>query len=314
MAAKDWAPLRNTLWQHVRVPLRRGHPEEWDGVEPGDTISFARLRSLANGGRISATDTRSAVLWYALVYGCPHFDALSALMAKREFRELDLQVLSRLQKHTRHRPANALAGILCRGRSAPLPRLLHVDFGCGPGTASWAIIKILSGHFTLMTIGHDHNRYMTRLARRTTRDISDATQHIRYRFSSNWTLFEALVKWLATRSYDTVIVTVNSLFGQHSVGDDDIERIVSLIAAIRDRAQESSIFAIGTHPPYEADRVAAAWQRIADLSGRDVRYNGRVSFNSWNPIRSGDYAPGDGSAWSMWRGQPQLGHIIEVRS
>lgn len=109
-----------------------------------------------------------------------------------------------------------------------------------------------------------------------------------------------------------MLVTVNSLFGQHSVGDDDINRIVSLIATIRERARESAMFVIGTHPPFELDRVEAAWQRIANTSGGDMRYNGNVPFDSWNPIRSGNYEPHDGNAWSMWRGRPQLGHIVEV--
>ncbi len=311
MSAKDWAPLRNALWHHVREPLQRDHPKEWDGVRPGDAPPFHRLTFLANGGKVSATDSRSVVLWYTLVYGCPHFDALCALMAKGQFEEPALRALTRPTTHTPRIFADTLLNRY-RNKCTPSPRLLHVDFGCGPGTASWAIVKILASHATLMTIGHDHNRRMTRLAKTITCELSNTGQGIRYKFFSNWTLFRATVRWLAARNYDLILVTVNSLFGQHAVGDDDIKRIMSLIATLRDRSGESAMFVIGTHPRFEPDRVAAAWQRIADMPGRDMRYNGDVYFNSWNPVCSGNCEPGDDNAWSRWRGQPQLGHIVEV--
>ena len=193
MPAKDWAPLRNALWRHVRDPLRRDHPQEWDAVVPGATIAFDRLNSLANGGKISATDERSVVLWYTLVYGCPHFDALSALMAKREFREPVLQAPNTPKKRTARIVARTLLG-RHHAHCTLSPRLLHVDFGCGPGTASWAAIRNLSGRVTLVTVGHDHNRHMTKLAKRILRDISDTAHGATYKFFSNWIIFEALAK------------------------------------------------------------------------------------------------------------------------
>ena len=195
MAAKDWAPLRDALWRHVREPLLRDHTDAWNGIKPGDTIPFEHRRQLANNGRISATDNKAAVLWYTLVYGCLHYDALSALMGRQEFKGLVHGALNRPSKpHSRSIPHS----FPDRSSDRPTvpPCLLHVDVGCGPGTAAWAVIENLRDQGVVTTIGHDHNSSMIALAQKITADISKSLDDpVDCNFYSDWIAFEKKVKW-----------------------------------------------------------------------------------------------------------------------
>ena len=314
MPAKDWEPLRRALWQHVRKPLAANFAQEWAQVERRGIIEFDPLNALAKGGMISATDDRWTALWYALVYACPHFDALTALMQERVFRERVMQELEREQQTRTHEDANhhILSRFLrCRYFS---PRVLHIDFGCGPGTASWAVINMLSGRAALTTIGHDHNQQMIGLASSITSDVAKSQRNVTYRFYSNWNKFAKKSIYLASRSWNAVIVTANSIFGQPSLDDEAINAIVSVIADIQRHARVSLFLTLGTHPPIYEDKVAGAWQRIARIANSDVLHEGNVGFDSWNPIRPGGFQQDDENAWFVWRGRPQLAHVIEMRA
>ena len=81
-----------------------------------------------------------------------HFDALCTLLDKAEFR---IPVTS------------ALA-------DGDDPSVLHVDCGCGPGTASWALLNVLSDGVRVTTIGQDHNPHMIGLAESTTAHVAQA--------------------------------------------------------------------------------------------------------------------------------------------
>ena len=262
---------------------------------------------------ISATDDRWTALWYALVYACPHFDALTALMQERVFRERVMQELEREQQTRTHEDANhhILSRFLrCRYFS---PRVLHIDFGCGPGTASWAVIESVAGRASLTTVGHDHNPNMIALANAITGELIHDRKHLNSRFFADWRKFNKKVIRLTATRWTAVLVTVNSLFGQAFMNTDDIDRIVDLVSMVGERVRDVPMIAIGTHPNYAADAVNDAWQRIADVAGFEMRYGDTIPFQSWNPIRPGAYAPEDPRAWNRWRGeQAQLGHILEV--
>ena len=296
MAAKDWAPLRDALWRHVREPLLRDHTGTWNCVNPGETIPFERLGHLANGGKISANHDKATVLWYTLVYGCMHFDALSALMDRQEFQGLVRGALDRPSKKNTLSDIRAVLG-RCDAARTPQPRMLHVDFGCGPGTAAWAVIKALSDRAVVTTIGHDHNAQMIELAQEMTADIVNSTDpSIAYEFYSDWDTFQKGIKW--SRSLigcDAVLVTVNSLFAQPSMNGDEIANIVGLIRLIRTtlrslRANRRSLLS-GTHPDYNRDKVRDAWRQIGNISGRRTRYDGAVQFESWSPLSYGAICP-----------------------
>ena len=321
MAAKDWAPLRDALWRHVREPLLRDHTDTWNGIKPGDTIPFEHRRQLANNGRISATDNKAAVLWYTLVYGCMHYDALSALMGRQEFKGLVHGALNRPSKpHSRSIPHSFPDR---RSDRPPVsPCLVHVDFGCGPGTAAWAVINALSNHAAITTLGHDHNPCMAELAQEITADvIKSVDRRIDHEFFSDWNTFEKTAKWSRSlRGCDAVLVTVNSLFTQPSVNREEIDSIVRLIKLIlevlKSVERNSPVIAIGTHPDYTPmkDEVADGWRRIGNISGRRTRYDGNVQFESWSPLCFGDYEPSDEAAWDQWAGSTwQLAHVLKVR-
>ena len=312
MAAKDWAPLRDALWRHVREPLIRDYPEEWNTVNHGDTIPFNRLGYLANAGRITATDTTTTIRWYILAYGCQHFDALSALMCRPEFQDPVQHALNRPREKTWRRMIHSMfSGLLIHARF--WPRVLHIDFGCGPGTASWAVIESVAGRASLTTVGHDHNPNMIALANAITGELIHDRKHLNSRFFADWRKFNKKVIRLTATRWTAVLVTVNSLFGQAFMNTDDIDRIVDLVSMVGERVRDVPMIAIGTHPNYAADAVNDAWQRIADVAGFEMRYGDTIPFQSWNPIRPGAYAPEDPRAWNRWRGeQAQLGHILEV--
>ena len=156
-----------------------------------------------------------------------HFDALCTLMDKQEFR-------------------NPVSSTLPHGDDPSV----HVDFGCGPGTASWAVMNILSNDACVTTIGHDHNPHMIELAHSMTFHVASAmTKTCLSEFYHDWGEFERTVVSLCERRWNTVIVTANSLFGQATMQPSDIEAVIVLIAGICERTRESPVFVAGTHPP-----------------------------------------------------------------
>lgn len=314
MPAKDWPPLRNALWRHVREPLIHDYPDDWNPAGAGGTIPFNRLSNLANGGRISTTSPTATIRWYTLAYGCQHFDSLRTLMRRREFQEpLQLALGRSHEQNIWHRMGSILGQSAKHARL--WPRLLHIDFGCGPGTASWAVIEDVADRAALATVGHDHNPNMISLANAITGDLTNDRRHLDSLFFSDWHRFNRQIRCLTTSRWTAVLITVNSLFAQDNLNTDVINRIVDLVAMVDKRVRDAPLIAIGTHPNYDADAVNGAWQRLADVAGLEVLYNEEIEFQSWNPICPGAYAPEDHGAWSRWRGDPrQLGHIFGVRN
>lgn len=129
MKAKDWPPLKKALWKFVREPLMTdpGQNDKWKELA-NDAQSIRELgkqlgAQLGNQGQIRVDDDEWTVRWYTLCYSCMHFDALTTTlrMLLREKWESVPELTSSTSKP-----------------------LLHVDLGCGPGTASWAVVKYLA--------------------------------------------------------------------------------------------------------------------------------------------------------------------------
>ena len=94
-----------------------------------------------------------------------HFDALCTLMDTQVFRD---HVLSTLPSHDD-------------------PPVLHVDLGCGPGTASWSVMNIVSNDACVTTIGYDHNRHMAELAQAMTSQVAlTGAKPIELEFHHDW--------------------------------------------------------------------------------------------------------------------------------
>lgn len=326
MAAKDWTLLREALSRHVCEPLLRDHRDDCRNIQRDNRISYQYLQYLAKRGKISSTDDRAAILWYTLFYGCMHFDALSALIHFDKFQRLISNALNCPPKQTSH------------------PHLLHVDFGCGPGTAAWAVIEALPKNVSLTTIGHDHNPNMIKAARSITGDVMGAINSIDYKsfidsvdpeifididfseilveeddfkgridfgFFSDWAGFaEEVMSRRSPEHCDVVLITVNSVFSQPCITSTDIDNIIKLIKMIRDFEDGVSIIAIGTHPDYGKDNIDSAWNKIVNILG-ECYQDGTISFKSWSPLRFTDYQLSDKKAWIPKVGShSQRFHII----
>ena len=293
MAAKDWFPLREALWKHVREPLQRRHPTVWNEAMLGQPIERKRLQALASGGKISAMHDAQTVLWYTLAYSCLHFDALDTLISKHGIRKSMLSLLAQ------------------RSPSWLSPRLLHVDFGCGPGTASWAIIKAFSDSASVISIGYDHNRHMIKLANQVTPAIARSWAGTECRFfpCQNRFLKECMSR---APTCDGVLITINSVFGQPFMNDETIDDLCQTIRDVRVRLEKSPVIVIGTHPPYSPDRVRSAWNRVAHALSGTLLFERQIAVESWNPICHGQYGASDNSAWSRWSGKPQFAHVIKA--
>ena len=221
-----------------------------------------------------------------LSYACMHFDALCTLMDKQEFR-------------------SPVSSTLPHGDDPSV----HVDFGCGPGTASWAVMNILSNDACVTTIGHDHNPHMIELAHSMTFHVASAmtkTCLSECCHDCDWGEFERTVVSLCERRWNTVIVTANSLFGQATMQPSDIEAVIVLIAGICERTRESPVFVAGTHPPYSEEQVEDAWHRIARIAGANRLYDDRLAIVSGSPRRY------EAPTWVDWAPPPQLAHLFRI--
>ena len=283
-SARDWRLLQDAFVVHVRAPLQ-AIPEvdaRWRQAPRGE-YPFALDR---HRGQVSADADKVRVLSYTLLYGCMHFDALCTLMNTQVFHDRVLSTVA----------------------SRPESTVLHVDLGCGPGTASWAVMNLMSADARVTTIGHDHNRHMTELAQAMTLHAVDAVtaaKPVRLEFHHHWTDFERSVMVLAARQWTRIIVTANSVFGADAMTAETVETFKVLIEGIYGRAQGSDVFVVGTHPPYSPGRVMHAWGRIAAIPA-DELYSGSLNITSGSPRRY--YEP----MWVEWTPRPQLAHILRV--
>ena len=238
-------------------------------------------------GQVSATDDRLAVLSYTLSYACMHFDALCTLLDRVEFRA----------------PVTAA---LADGDD---PSVLHVDCGCGPGTASWALMNVLSDGVRVTTIGQDHNPHMIGLAESTTVHIAQAMKRTCLaEFCQHWDEFVPRVMAHCEHRWNIVILTANSPFGQKAVQAAYVHAIEEVIVDIRQRIGESPVFLAGTHPRYrEAYVVNKTWDSIANRTEADRLYIGHLeNLVSGAPRRY--HAP----TWVPWQPGPQSAHLFRV--
>lgn len=278
--AANWEPLHEALQQHVRIPLWRDHSEDWSNTPP-------KLlgRSFANNGHISATDSRETVLWYALSYSCMHFSALHDLMRTDEFK-----------KATGFQNNDLLS-------------VLHVDFGCGPGTSAWAIMKEIPDMANIETIGHDHNPHMTSLAKSMVRTIAESTsRNTIFDFLSDWGRFHRRVMKSA-RNKDIFLVTVNSLFGQQSFTPSGLNDIIGVIKGLRAKSQNAPILVFGTHPLWSPKKVSDSWEKVAGSIGATTTYNQELQgVFSASPVK---YTHDIRGSWLPWdEPKPQLARIL----
>lgn len=294
MKAKDWPALRKAYWKFVREPLMNdpGQNDKWkeldDDVQSNRELGKQLGAQLGKQGQIEVDDDEWTVRWYTLCYSCMHFDALTTLLTN---------LLSQKWKSVPE---------LTSSKSKPL---LHVDLGCGPGTASWAVVKYLSGHSYVSTIGFDHNKHMIGLARSMTSYIASSVKWTGdYAFCTNRDDFEhKITERLHTENtWNAVVVTANAFFSQNSVSDETVDWTVDLLRKLSSHC--APLFVIGTHPEFNESRTTEVWGIIAKISGTQVIYDGvEVPCETWNPIRYKDE-----SAWCKGAFRPQVGHAIRL--
>lgn len=280
VSAEAWRPLREALETYVRLPLMEDPSTNTQWRQAGE-FPYPQGR-----GQVFATDDRLAALAYTLSYACMHFDALCTLLDKPEFRIPTAEALADSDNST----------------------VLHIDCGCGPGTASWAVMNALSEGASVTTLGHDHNAHMIGLANLMTTYVAGATTRTCHaEFFQDWDEFARNVEARCEHGWRLVIVTANSLFGQNAMQAADVRTIGELIIGIRQRAQESPVYLAGTHPRYSEERVNNAWNDIARRTGAQRLYDGRLeNIVSGSPRRYGD------PTWVPWQPPAQLAHLFRL--
>ena len=281
VSARTWKPLQEALETHVRLPLKQNPSSNAEWQQAGE-YPYPRGR-----GQVFATDDRLAALSYTLSYACMHFDALCTLLDKAEFRV-------------------PVATALADGDDASV---LHIDCGCGPGTASWAVMNVLSDSATVTTIGHDHNAHMIGLAESMTTHLASTMKKTCHaEFHQDWDGFVGRVMAHCERHWKVVIMTANSLFGQNAIRETDIRAIGELVIGLRQRTGESPVFLAGTHPLYSEAYVNNVWDDIGRRTEAQRLYNGRLE-----NIVSGGPRRYDAPTWVPWRTQVvQLAHLYRI--
>lgn len=282
VSAATWQPLQEALEVHVRLPLKADPSSNADWRRAGE-YPYPQGR-----GQVSATDSRLAALSYTLSYAGMHFDALCMLLDKTEFR--------------------APVGSALDDDDASV---LHVDCGCGPGTASWAVMNVLANGASVTTIGQDHNANMIGLAESMTNHVAQSvTSTCHAEFCQDWDGFVQRVIAHSGRRWNIVVVTANSLFGQNAMRAADIQAIEQLLIEVHRRTPESPLFLAGTHPSYSEEQVNNAWDHIAGGTGAQRLYTGRLE-----NIVSGGPRRYDAPTWVPWRPpalRPQLAHLFRI--
>lgn len=290
MIAKDWPPLKKAFWKFVREPLMSdpGQNDKWkelaDDAQSNRELGKQLGAQLGKQGQIQVDDDEWTVRWYTLCYSCMHFDALTTL----------LRMLLRVKWES--------VPELTSSKSKPL---LHVDLGCGPGTASWAVVKCLSGHSYVSTIGFDHNKHMIGLARSMTSYIAPSAKHT---FCADRNDFEHKIeeRLHSGNPWNSVVVTANAFFSQNSVKHETVDWTVDLLRKLSSHG--APLFVIGTHPEFNEPRTTEVWGIIAKISGTQVICDGvKVSFETWNPI-----CYDDESAWCKGAFGAQVAHAIRL--
>ena len=277
MSAETWRLLQEALEAYVRTPLTTDPSTNAEWQLAGEYPYHQRR------GQVFADDDRLAALSYTLSYACMHFDALCILLDSTAFRV-------------------PVATVLGDGDDASV---LHVDFGCGPGTASWAVIHALANNACVTTVGHDHNVHMIELAPLITNHVSqDLSRICHAEFYQDRDGFVQSVMAHCEHRWRIVIVTANSLFGQTAMQPTDVQAIGDLIIELHERSRESPVFLAGTHPCYSEELVNNTWDEVARRTEAQVLYIDRlVNIVSGGPRRY------EAPTWVPWRPDVQLAHL-----
>ena len=280
VSAEAWQPLQEALETHVRLPLKEDPFSNAQWQQAGE-YPYHQGR-----GQVFATDDRLAALSYTLSYACMHFDALCTLLDMTEFRV-------------------PVSSTLSDGDDSSV---LHIDCGCGPGTASWAVMNVLSDSAHVTTIGHDHNAHMIGLADAMTAHVAQAmTKTCHAEFCQDWDGFARRVAVHCEHRCRLVIVTANSLFSQNAMQAANIHAIGELIIGIRQRTRESPVFLACTHPRYSEEHVNNAWDDIASRTGAHKLYGDLLE-----NIVSGSPRLYDAPTWVSWQPPAQLAHLFRL--
>lgn len=294
MKAKDWPALRKAFWKFVREPLMTdpGQNNNWkelaDDAKSDRELGKQLGAQLGKQGQIQIDDDAWTVRWYTLCYSCMHFDALTTLLTTLLSKKSEL---------------------VPELTSSKSKSLLHVDLGCGPGTASWAVVKYLWGRSHVSTIGFDHNKHMIGLARSMTSYIAASAEWSGdFGFCTDRNDFEHRIeeRLHSVNPWNAVVVTANAFFGQNSLKHETVDWIVDSLRILSNHG--APLFVIGTHPEFNKTRTTAVWGIIAKISGTQVICDGeKVSFETWNPIRYDD-----ASAWCKGAFGDQVAHAFRL--
>jgi len=189
MIADEWDELREAIQNSAWVPLE-------EGGEELKSLQWSTLRDRSNRGDIERGDDMRTARYYTLTYSYMHFNALCATIMCDEMKPHWEEKIVRTDGN----------------------RVVHVDFGCGPGTSSWAIARLL-GKRKFTTIGYDHNENMIQLADEITSAIAYGCD---VNFFVNWDDFNSKIDTIIGGS--TILVTINHLLNQR--GSSEISRMM----------------------------------------------------------------------------------------
>lgn len=182
MTAYEWVGLREAVQNLVWVPL-----EEEFGEGARSKIREARSAR----GEVGSADDMTTIRCYTLNYSYMHFDALCAAIMCDEIKP-------HWEKKIVKPDGNGI---------------VHVDLGCGPGTSSWAVARLL-GERQLTTIGYDHNVNMVQLAGQITGAIAPRCDA---NFYVNLDDVNSKIDTIGSgNGSGTVLVTINHLLNQES--------------------------------------------------------------------------------------------------
>lgn len=172
------------------------------------------------------------------------------------------------------------------------PSILHVDFGCGPGTVSRAITDMLYTdmlykdaclEIKFATIGHDHNRHMPDIARE---EIPYECYEKKlnpevFRFQHDWNAFQQDIQSHIKQKWHAVWITANFLFGQDTFEDADAEKIVETINSIVEGVSRATrIHLFGVHPKHR--NPEERWRSIAQRTKAEIIFEESINMNQAN--------------------------------
>ncbi len=222
--------------------------------------------------------SRTPYLWDHSTYGHTEQGQLSQDANEQACRQYTLSyamthaiALYHLLKHNNHK------AILLNHNA--INAILHIDFGCGPGSALWALLRLAKkcNGQRLTSLGYDHNPHILKLA-------GDIKKAIKPQIPANFEVDQDLAKFrkrieqYISVKYDVVLVTINALFGQDSFQN---KRLLAKIINDIERLQKYNVNNIpiliaGTHPSYRWDQVQLCFDAICQCLNGKYLYNDKI--------------------------------------